>query len=97
MTKRGLEFRILVIVICLIFDICDLEFLVTSADFRVKERRQMPPLEVAQSRVLRARLFYCLWAVIVVQSFGQVASGYLAKFGYPANRLTMMKSYILLL
>jgi hypothetical protein len=28
----------------------------------------------------------CLWAVIVDQSFGQVASGYLAKFGYPANR-----------
>jgi len=27
MTKTGLEFRILVIVICLIFDICDLEFL----------------------------------------------------------------------
>ena len=28
MTKTGLEFRILVIVICLIFDICDLEFLI---------------------------------------------------------------------
>ncbi|MDH3852729.1 MAG: hypothetical protein OEV09_16895, partial [Deltaproteobacteria bacterium] len=56
---------ILVIVICLIFVICDLEFLVTSADFPMKERRQMPPLEVVQSRVLRARLFYCLWAVIV--------------------------------
>ena len=27
MTKTGLEFRILVIVICLIFEICDLEFL----------------------------------------------------------------------
>ncbi len=27
MTKTGLEFRILVIVICLIFDICDLEFI----------------------------------------------------------------------
>ncbi len=27
MTKTGLEFKILVIVICLIFDICDLEFL----------------------------------------------------------------------
>jgi hypothetical protein len=26
MTKTGLEFGILVIVICLIFDICDLEF-----------------------------------------------------------------------
>jgi len=31
MTKTGLEFRILVIVICLIFDICDLEFLDTPA------------------------------------------------------------------
>jgi len=29
MTKTGLEFGILVIVICLIFVICDLEFLVT--------------------------------------------------------------------
>jgi hypothetical protein len=28
MTKTGLEFRILVIVICLIFVICDLEFLI---------------------------------------------------------------------
>jgi len=65
MTKTGLEFRILFIMICLIFVICDLEFLVTSADFPMKERRQMPPLEVVQSRVLRARLFYCLWAVIV--------------------------------
>ena len=27
MTKRDLRFRILVIVICLVFDICDLEFL----------------------------------------------------------------------
>jgi len=27
MTKTGLEFGILVIVICLMFDICDLEFL----------------------------------------------------------------------
>jgi len=31
MTKTGLEFRILVIVICLIFVICDLEFLDTPA------------------------------------------------------------------
>ena len=29
MTETGLEFGILVIVICLIFDICDLEFLIT--------------------------------------------------------------------
>jgi len=65
MTKTGLEFRILVIVICLIFDICDLEFLVASADFRMKERRPKPPLGLVQSRVLRARILYCLvpsWA-----------------------------------
>ena len=30
MTKTDLEFRILVIVICLIFEICDLEFLSPS-------------------------------------------------------------------
>jgi hypothetical protein len=34
MTKTGLEFGILVIVICLLFEICDLEILVTSADCR---------------------------------------------------------------
>ena len=32
MTKTGLEFWILVIVIYLLFEICDFEFLVTSAD-----------------------------------------------------------------
>ena len=32
MTKTGLGFRISVIVICLLFEICDLEFLLTSAD-----------------------------------------------------------------
>ncbi|MCK5658128.1 MAG: hypothetical protein KAI21_09810, partial [Deltaproteobacteria bacterium] len=37
MTKTGLEFGILVIVICLLFEICDLEFLVTTADFPMKE------------------------------------------------------------
>jgi len=34
MTETGFEFGILVIVICLIFEVCDLEFLVTSADCR---------------------------------------------------------------
>jgi len=34
MTKTGFEFCILVIVICLLFEICDLGFLVTSADCR---------------------------------------------------------------
>ena len=61
-TKTGLEFRILVIVICLIFDICDLEFLVTLADFRMKERRQKPPLGAAQSRVPRAWILYSMAA-----------------------------------
>jgi len=48
MTKTGLEFGILIIVICLIFDICDLEFLVIPADFRMKVRRQKPPLGAGQ-------------------------------------------------
>jgi hypothetical protein len=47
MTKTGLEFGILVIVICLIFDICDLEFLVIPADFRMSVRRQKPPMGAA--------------------------------------------------
>ena len=34
MTKTALEFVILVIVIYLLFEICDLEFLVTPADCR---------------------------------------------------------------
>jgi hypothetical protein len=42
MTKTDLEFRILVIVICLIFVICDLEFLVTPADCRKGERAFNP-------------------------------------------------------
>jgi hypothetical protein len=37
------RFRILVIVICLIFEICDLEFLVTLADCRKGERLLKPP------------------------------------------------------
>ena len=48
MTKTGLEFVILVIVICLIFVICDLEFLVTPANVRLKERRQKPPMWLTQ-------------------------------------------------
>ena len=68
MTKTGLEFGILVIVICLIFDICDLEFLVTPADFRMKERRQKPPLGAAQSRVFRARILYSMAALPSVPS-----------------------------
>jgi hypothetical protein len=35
MTKTGLEFGILVIVICLIFEICDLEFLSSSAPMKI--------------------------------------------------------------
>jgi hypothetical protein len=34
MTKTGLEFGILVIVICLLFEICDLEFFVAPPDCR---------------------------------------------------------------
>jgi len=68
MTKTGLEFGILVIVICLIFDICDLEFLVTLADFRMKERRQKPPLGAAQSRVPRAWILYSMAALPSVLS-----------------------------
>ena len=45
---------------CYLFAICHLEFLLTPADFRMKEGRQEPPLDVAQSRVLRARILYCL-------------------------------------
>ena len=37
MTKTGLEFRILVIVICLIFDICDLEFLFLQCSSILKQ------------------------------------------------------------
>ena len=43
MTKTGLEFGILVIVICLIFAICDLEFLVTSADCRKRGKSKQAP------------------------------------------------------
>ena len=37
MTKTGLGFRILVIVICLIFVICDLEFLITFYSSTLKQ------------------------------------------------------------
>jgi hypothetical protein len=33
----------LVIVICLLFEICDLEFLINPADYRMKERLQATP------------------------------------------------------
>jgi hypothetical protein len=63
MTKTGLEFGILVPPLAdYLFDICDLEFLVTLADFRMKERRQKPPLGAAQSRVFRARILYSMAA-----------------------------------
>jgi len=52
MTKTSLEFGILVIVICLIFGICDLKFLVTTAYCRMRKRPLKPPLGVARSRVL---------------------------------------------
>ena len=49
---------ILVIVICLIFVICDLEFSVTPGDSRIKERPLKPPQGAAQSRVFWARILY---------------------------------------
>ena len=52
MTKTGLEFGILVIVICLVFVICDLKFLVTTTYCRMGKRPLQPPLGIARSRVL---------------------------------------------
>ena len=46
------KFGILVIVICLRFEICDLKFLVTPAYCRMRKRPLKPPLGVARSRVL---------------------------------------------
>jgi len=58
MTKTSLEFGILVIVICLVFGICDLKFLVTTAYCRMRKRPLKPPLGVAQSRILRVHILY---------------------------------------
>jgi hypothetical protein len=58
MTKTGLVFGILVIVICLVFVICDLKFLVTKAYCRMRKRPLKPPLGVARGRVLRVRILY---------------------------------------
>jgi len=58
MTKTGLEFVILVIVICLLFDICDLEFLMSPLDCRKGGRVWEPPLGVVQSRTIWAQLLY---------------------------------------
>ncbi len=44
MTKTSLEFGILVIVICLVFGICDLKFLVTTAYCRMRKRPLKPPI-----------------------------------------------------
>ena len=46
MTKTGLEFRILVIVICLIFVICYLEFLVLQHLMSLEPNHQMEDVEV---------------------------------------------------
>ena len=43
---------------CYLFDICDLEFLVTPADSRKGERPLKPPQGAAQSRVFWARILY---------------------------------------
>ena len=42
-TKTGLEFCILVIVICLLFEICNLEFSVAVADCRKREKSIIAP------------------------------------------------------
>ena len=54
MTKTGLEFRILVIVIC------DLEFLVPPADCRKMGKTIESSSGGAESRVLRAQILYPL-------------------------------------
>ena len=64
MTKTGLEFGILVIVICLIFGICDLEFLVTLAAATTgifysfantkRYRSKITPMLMAESATLKA-------------------------------------------
>ena len=58
---------ILVIVICLIFDICDLEFLVTPADCRKGERPLKSPQGAAQSRVLWVRILYSRGFVLLAE------------------------------
>ena len=58
MTKTGLEFGNSVIVICLIFEICDLEFLVTLADCRKGGKTIEAPQRAAQNQVLWVRILY---------------------------------------
>jgi hypothetical protein len=41
---------------------------ITAADFRMKEKRQKSPLGVAQSRVLRTRILYCLYIIYSINS-----------------------------
>ena len=41
MTKTGFEFRISVIVICLLFDICDLEFFITLRAIKITLTRKL--------------------------------------------------------
>jgi hypothetical protein len=64
MTKTQNKFGISNFGHCYLFDICDLEFLVTSADCRKGERPLKPPQGAAQSRVLWARILY--WGINVV-------------------------------
>ena len=67
MTKTGFEFRILVIVICLIFDICDLEFLFLQyfsipkelATFNGKAMQLCPPHKMGTVRLFSDEFFYC--------------------------------------
>jgi predicted Co/Zn/Cd cation transporter (cation efflux family) len=54
MTKTGLEFGILVIVICLIFDICDLEFISHFSRLLQGGKSMEAPFVAVRSRVLCA-------------------------------------------
>ena len=59
MTKTGLEFRILVIVICLIFVVCDLEFLVLLYSSRLPhEKKTIETPYRGGSKPIRARILY---------------------------------------
>jgi len=59
MTKTDLEFGISVIVICLIFGICDLEFLVLLYSSRLPhEKKTIETPSEGGSKPIRARILY---------------------------------------
>ncbi len=55
MTKTGLEFLILVIVICLIFEICDLEFLFLQYSSTPKQLSIFTGRALCEAIIVRAR------------------------------------------